>query len=962
MPPTETIADRDDALDYDVTSAAVLAGLFGDGDAPRVGRYVLGGQIGQGAMGRIYRARDPELDRDVAIKMIHVEGRDDPKARARLVREAQALARVNHPNVVVVFEVGTHGRDVFVAMEWLRGRTLRRWVTEVEPSPEQCLHVLIGAGQGLAAAHQAGVVHRDFKPDNVLVTDDGRARVIDFGLAQTGMPIDVEQSVDSTTDPGPHSAMVSGELESELDLSGPGSITRTGTVLGSPAYMPPEQLLAAGVDVQSDQFAFCVTAFEMLHGQRPFVGRTPAQVLGNIVDGRLCVVSDEVPRAVDAVLRRGLACAPEDRWPTMEALLEQLVAGPTPRRRYGAMAAVAVVVIGVALAAIDGRAEPCRAEENALAGAWDEPRRATLRERLQAPADARVTEALDTYARAWRQARETACRDAASSSDVADAAAERDAVRVRRLHCLQRRKSELGASVDLLLAADARTREHAQELVAELPPPDRCLTDDARGPPAPPTDPAKARRVAVIEDALSRAAALEHAGHFDEAVAAIQPAMQPIPEQPWLEAEVRHRHASSLAKLGRTADAIEQADKAFFVAQQLGDDTRAIELATSLSCWHGWNLGDAAAAEEWFGHAEAILRRLGDPPRLSSELRWCRARVQVREGDAAAAVESFRRSIALAEQAGTVRPVRRAMLEHDLAGALLDVGQVSAAREALERSLSTFEDILGPEHPTAATAHNSLGNALAISGDLAGARPHFEAALRIRQRAAPGSVAVAMSLGSLGTLEQALGRFDEARELLERALTAFEDVAGPADPSVHVTLGNLAANATSRGDLDEARRLLRRRIELVTLHRGEDHPDLGGAHTLLGDAELEAGALTAAAEHYQVALGILERRRGAEHPALGYPLTGLGVVQRRSAALQQSEATLRRALALRSGPDIDPQSRADTEEELGLTLLAMSGREQEARAMLASARDRFEDADVPDAVARIEAVLSQTSG
>ena len=109
-----------DALDYEVTQAAVLAGLFGGREAPRVGRYHLGKQVGQGAMGRVYRARDPELDREVAIKMIHLEGRDDPRARARLVREAQALARVNHPNVVVVYEVGTHGRDVYVAMEWLR--------------------------------------------------------------------------------------------------------------------------------------------------------------------------------------------------------------------------------------------------------------------------------------------------------------------------------------------------------------------------------------------------------------------------------------------------------------------------------------------------------------------------------------------------------------------------------------------------------------------------------------------------------------------------------------------------------------------------------------------------------------------------------------------------------------------------------------------------------------------------
>lgn len=912
MSTIETIADRgEDALDFDVTSAAVLAGLFGEREAPRVGRYRLGRQIGQGAMGRVYRAHDPDLDREVAIKMIHVDGRDDPRARARLVREAQALARVSHPNVVGVFEVGTHGRDVFVAMEWLRGRTLRRWHAEEHPAPTQCLPTLIQAGHGLAAAHRAGVVHRDFKPDNVLVADDGRVRVIDFGLAQTGA---LEAAPPSPSEGG------------GVDMASGGSITRTGAVLGSPAYMPPEQLMTAEVDALSDQFAFCVTAFEMLHGERPFAGRTPAEVVSNVVDGRIRVVSDDVPPRIDRVLRRGLACDPADRWPTMDALLEQLGVSRSSRGRIVVASVGAVVVLGLGLAATGRESHACAADEDSLAGVWDPSRRDEVAERLGATGET-IGESLDAYARGWLETREAACREA-SASDVdeaeeAEAVAELDARRARILHCLRRRKADLRASVDLLRVADARTREHAEAVVAGLAMPEQCIDagDDASD--REPADPREARQIALVEDALSQAAALEHAGHYDEAVAAIQPAMQPLPPQPWLQAEVRHRHASCLGNLKRTTEAIEQAQQAFFIAQRIGDDALAVELATLVSCYAGWDQADQATGEAWVGHAEAILRRLDEPPKLASDLEWCRARIESQAGDADAAVESFRRAIGLAERAGVGR-MRIAMLEHDLASALIDAGRLSEARPLLEGSLATLERLLGPDHPQVATSHNTVGTILAMSGDFEGARPHFEASLRIRRLTDPHGIDVAMALGSLGNLAQVERRFADARVLLEDALVRFEAISGPAGPYVEATLGNLAANATSRGDLDEARRLLRRRIELVTVHRGEDHPSLGTAHNLLGDVELEAGALPQAETHYRKAVDILERRRGAEHPALGFPLTGLGAALREQGKLEESETVLRRALALRTGPDVDPEERTDTEDALALTLRAMN--------------------------------------
>jgi len=687
--------------------------------------------------------------------------------------------------------------------------------------------------------------------------------------------------------------------------------------------MPPEQLVTSDVDAHSDQFAFCVTAFETLHGVRPFEGRTPAQVLANIVDGRIRVVGDEVPRGIDSALRRGLSCDPEDRWPTMEALLEQLSATDGSRRRVLVVAGVAVLAVGGVLASTRPDERTCATDEDSLAGVWDAELRAAVTERVGGEPGQRIAASLDAYADAWLQTRETACREASSAStSVNVSAAELDAQRARVLHCLRRRQVELEASVDLLRVADTRTREHAEAVVAGLARPERCLDAGDPAPDSETTDPREARRIAVVEDALARAAALEHAGHWDEAVAAIQPALQPAPPQSWLEAEVRHRYASSLGKLKRTPEAIEQAQQAFFVAQRAGDEQRAAALATRLVCYVGWDSADAGAAEAWIEHAEALLRRLGDPPALSIELEWCRAKAETQAGDTASAIESFRRSIALAERAGS-GPMRLAMLEHDLATALIDAGRISQARPLLVRSMATLEQVLGSEHPQLGTSHQTLGNALAMTGDLEGARPHFEAALSIRRQSDPHGIDVAMALGNLGILAHQEKRLADARALLEEALVSFESLGGPADPRVHATLSNLAANATSRGDFDEARRLLRRQIELVTAYRGADHPSAGIAYNLLGDVERDAGVPAEAEVHYRRAVQIFERRRGSEHPDLGYPLTGLGEVLFEQGELEESEQTLRRALVLRSGADIDPKTRESTEDALQRTLRAM---------------------------------------
>jgi serine/threonine protein kinase len=257
-----------------------------------LGRYVILDVVGSGGMGVVYSAYDPELDRRVALKLVRTpNGPDAESQRARLVREARAIARVVHPNAIVVHEVGTLDKRVFVAMEFVDGPTLSAWLRARPRSPREKLDVLIQAGRGLAAAHHAGLVHRDFKPDNVLVGADGRVRVTDFGLARAaGLAGEVAPPALPTTDV---------------------TITRSGAVVGTPAYMAPEQVLGAGADARADVFSFCVTAWECLFGARPFAGATLQALLEAVRAGRLVEGGDQtVPARIRNMLARGLSHDP----------------------------------------------------------------------------------------------------------------------------------------------------------------------------------------------------------------------------------------------------------------------------------------------------------------------------------------------------------------------------------------------------------------------------------------------------------------------------------------------------------------------------------------------------------------------------------------------------------------------------------------------------------------------------
>ncbi len=355
--------------------------------------------VGRGGMGEVYAAHDPELDRRVAIKILRADARpDDNIEAARLAREAQAVAKLSHPNVVAIYDVGSSAGRMFLAMELVEGETLAVWLAHHTRTTSEILSMFLMAGRGLAAAHRAGIVHRDFKPQNVMVARDGSARVMDFGLAAAG--------------------------------GGPGQthqvrLTKAGAILGTPLYMSPEQMVGQTVDPRADQFSFCVALWEALHGARPFEGSTVLELRGDVLAGRPRPgpLRSRVPRRIQAALVRGLSVDRARRFPDMNALLEELTAAPTGAPTRTAAVGVA---LGLALAGLvaGGLAWRARARKVAacdpapkLANVWettaDGPTRLEMRTAFLAVANEvpdarerfeRVSQILDGYANEWASA------------------------------------------------------------------------------------------------------------------------------------------------------------------------------------------------------------------------------------------------------------------------------------------------------------------------------------------------------------------------------------------------------------------------------------------------------------------------------------------------------------------------------------------------------------------------------
>ncbi|HEY4117040.1 MAG TPA: serine/threonine-protein kinase, partial [Byssovorax sp.] len=441
-----------------------------------VGRYVVLDKLGSGGMGVVYAAYDPELDRRVAVKLMQAN-RDGstPGTEGRLQREAQALARLAHPNVVGVFDVGAAGDRVWIAMELVDGVQLQQWLAARTRSWRDVVTLFLGAGRGLAAAHDAGVVHRDFKPHNVLVGRDGRARVLDFGLAcATGDP-----AVSFSSGRTRH-----GALDEDL--------TVTGSVLGTPMYMPPEAERAEAVGPAGDQFSFCVTLYEALYGERPFKVRPP----GELPLPPPPPPNTSVPGWLRRVVLRGLSLRPGDRHPSMSDLLVALEADPArARRRVLAGAALGLATAGLVAGAVVWR-------DHVRSAVPDDPCDASHPAWWTTKLDPAASDALARWDRAWLDERARAC------SATRDEHSQPETVLLVRLACLDRQLDDTQALVTLLENGDSTLARQGAGAIRQLPRAEVCANASAVSvPPAPPEE--LRPRVEALDARLLRANALD---------------------------------------------------------------------------------------------------------------------------------------------------------------------------------------------------------------------------------------------------------------------------------------------------------------------------------------------------------------------------------------------------------------------------------------------------------------------
>jgi eukaryotic-like serine/threonine-protein kinase len=469
-----------------------------------IGRYRVERIVGAGGMGVVYAAHDPQLERKVAIKLLRPSAAASSR-RDRLIREAQAMARLSHRNVITVYEVGAVGEQLFVAMELVDGPSLAGWLKERPRSWREVLDVFLEAGRGLEAAHRAGLVHRDFKPDNVLVSRDGRVCVTDFGLARLAGESD------------------SGESEPARDSPLLASLTRTGTLLGTPAYMAPEQLRGLPADARADVFSFCVSLYEGLFGARPFAGDTVEALARSIEAARIDPpASSETPGWVRQVVAAGLRADPSARPTSMRALLSALEHDPSARRRRRLWAGAALVGIAAAVAIplrLSQRqavAELCQGGAREIGAMWDAAR---LKAAFLATGDPSAASswtaaerALDGYSRDWAAMHRSACEATRvrgeQSEDVLDL----------RMSCLTERRRAAGALAEVMATADRASLAPLVNAAQSLP----ALADCADLPSLrarlrPPSDPKVRARVEELMGEAERLSLLRNLRRYGEA-------------------------------------------------------------------------------------------------------------------------------------------------------------------------------------------------------------------------------------------------------------------------------------------------------------------------------------------------------------------------------------------------------------------------------------------------------------
>ncbi|MEL7370190.1 MAG: serine/threonine-protein kinase [Myxococcota bacterium] len=764
----------------------------------RMASYAILEEIGSGGMGVVYKAYDLELDRRFALKVVR---RGGSEAAKRIRREAQAMARLSHPNVITVYGVHTLADDeVVIAMEYFAGVSLRKWLA-ARPDLDwgTIQRVFIQAGAGLAAAHEAGLIHRDFKPDNLLVTDDGRVKVIDFGLVSAVG----ESGVRPETESG--------------DAFDP-SLTRTGAYIGTPAYMAPEHYDSGVVDSRTDQFAFCVTLFESVYGKHPFSVQSPQALKEKVLSGDIEFPERRrgVPRLVEILLRRGLSTNPDERFVSMRdliAALERATEAPPWYRKRAAWAAVAVAALTTVL--LVPHEPPCPTPTEAFTDFWSPQVKAGIRRAFRATglryaddAWAKAMPRLDAFATSWRAMHVESCQATRVRHE------QTAHVRSLRQVCLQEQKEMFRSVIDLLSAATLKTVDRSAELSARLSV-ERCGDVAALLAVAPPENVAVAASATNIRNALMLAQAQYEIGAYEEGLAASEAAVRDAEAAgyPVVVGEAQYWRGRFLSRTGDYAGSAAALERAYRVALEANHLNLAADASRELTWVVGYYLAKPEQGFQWSISARGLAR-----------LRDARGLREARSLARLGKLEAF-------------------------------MGRSRDAQTHLQQSEALFRRHLDDAHPDLSTVVMDLGTSFFGEGRYREALVHYRRGLALR-RSAYGArhVRVGDAHQNVGIALLNLESLTEAERSLELARDIYARSGKGPTYEEGMLFHNLAQIARRRGQIPLAIERYSRSLQILQDKLGVDHPRTSTPLRGLGDAKLAAGDVSAAVQHLERAV------------------------------------------------------------------------------------------------------------
>ncbi|MGF1508785.1 MAG: tetratricopeptide repeat protein [Myxococcota bacterium] len=813
-----------------------------------LGRYVLLDALGEGGGGQVFRAFDRQLERQVAIKRLKEKTPSRSHSSAiRLRREAQANALLQHPHVVSVFDVGEQDGDVFIAMEYVEGTSLKDWLKEPR-SRREILQVFLQAGEGLFAAHEKGIIHRDFKPSNVLVGRDNRARVADFGLARA--------AGDTSTD-GPSSTPAPTLVDQNL--------TRTGALVGTPAYMAPEQFLGGPVDQRSDQFAFCLALAEALTGT--------AAPRGQITNEGWATSPDALPnwirraklaKPLRKALIRGLADEPDQRFATMRPILDAVRAASSGRRIAGPAAAIAAGTAALVAAGLRLYPGPCAATASALSEVWSPERRAQIQRRLEiaSPAPWRsVWSSLDRYAQQWLEARTQICEATRVRGDQSESLMD------IRMQCLDRRREGLRVFLGLLESGTIGNAARASNAVLRLGSPKLCTTVQSMRTLGRSLSPAEAERARELEALFAQLEAADAAGLVPSGLALAQRAVELADaiRRTDLQTSAHRWRAKLRAADDQRAQAVSDWERVSVLADASANDAVRLESYVELIRLDPGVPETAQVSDDHVERARAVLDRLGAGPRYKALVFGAMGALSLRRGDFLGCQTHGQVAMRMINEAEDAPLDERLELSEDLARCLERQGSRVRAAEVVRSSLELAERELGPEHPRIARLLVQLSRALDFSGNASDAESTARRSLRLaassfgaqHSTTALAHQAVANVLFRKRDWEGALQHYRTALDIMSDVYGERSRTAGGLQSTIALTLDEMGHHSRAQS-LHEAA------IETLTKTVGPAHPETAAARTRYGWSLSRQGQCQAALQHHRKALADL-RKSDPEH-------------------------------------------------------------------------------------------------